>query len=156
MIHKVNKSSMAAFERATVPIQPRPKTFPPPVVGLTAKKLLMDMLVLDFYRGYAYFQEFSELTGSMAHADKVFRLIVDYCELDQYRYAANVERIARLPSTNPDEIEGIEELLVRFAVEFYTLMYNKRVFKALEGSKFPYEYVRFAGSRIILQHKKIV
>jgi len=116
-----------------------------------------EIRALDFPKGYELYQDFVIMCGSDAHANRVIRLIVDYCEFDSQRYMSSAERIAQLPTTNPNEIEGIEETLVRFAMEVYMLAYRQKLFDLNSGNRiFGYEFLRFAGSRLLLQRKKIV
>lgn len=120
--------------------------------SLTHLQNTKELFVLNLRKGYGHYQDYSVVYGD-AQAERTFSLVTNYCELDMNRYIANAERIACLPSTNPNEIEGVGELLVRFAMELYLAVRQEKLFS--NQGIFKYEFFRMASYRLYLQKKGI-
>ena len=109
------------------------------------------LTIVSFTAGWELLQEMHAILGSYSKAETALRLCVDYCSHNLGQYQAQLERIALLPSLNPDNIHGISEIIMRLGLEVYFAAFNNALFEVGTVRELPYQFYKVTPSRLMLQ-----
>ena len=107
------------------------------------------MTVVMFVKGWGYFQDLTIMTRESV-ATACLARIIDYCSQDLRRFAASLETISGCPAFNPDNREGIAEIIMWLGMELYFAAVENKLFE-VGPRDLPYQLGHIGPMRLYLQ-----
>jgi hypothetical protein len=85
------------------------------------------VVVVQFWEGYRIYADLQVLIGG-DHTDRIMRLIVDYCQFDASAYYKSLVSIVNLPTTNPNNIIDVDEMIMSLGRHVYATFFKYHLF----------------------------
>ncbi len=109
------------------------------------------IVVVPFWDGYRIFSDLQLLIGG-DHATRIMALIVDYCQIDAQAYYHQLQAITKLPTTNPDNVEGVDKMIMDLGSEVFKTFYTNQLFVPMGQYRYNLHQVMVSG-KLALLHK---
>lgn len=94
---------------------------------MVAQPNIPRVVVIPFWDGYRIYADLQVLIGG-DHAERITRLVVDYCQQDVNAYYQSLAGIVNLPTTNPNNIMDVDDMIMKMGMEVYKAFYFHRLF----------------------------
>ena len=110
------------------------------------------VVVFPFWEGYRIYADLQVLIGG-DHTDRIMRLIVDYCQFDASAYYKSLVSIVNLPTTNPNNIIDVNEMIMSLGRHVYATFFKYHLFTSNQiGFGYRLHQVMNSG-KLALYHK---
>lgn len=110
------------------------------------------VVVVPFWEGYRIYADLQVLIGG-DHTERIMRLIVDYCQFDASAYYKSLVSIVNLPTTNPNNIIDVNEMIMSLGRHVYATFFKYQLFSPNQ-SGFGYRLHQVMNSgKLALFHK---
>lgn len=110
------------------------------------------VVVVPFWEGYRIYADLQSLIGG-DHTDRIMRLVVDYCESNAEKYYVSLAAIVNLPTTNPNNIMDVDEMIMKLGTEVYKTMFLHQLFTPASSFGYRLHQVMTSG-KLALFHKQ--
>lgn len=107
------------------------------------------VIVIEFFDGYSTLEDLRLLLNGF-HGDRILRLLVDYCQNNPQDYYNAILAIIKLPSTNPDSIAGVDDMIKLLGMQVYKAFYNNRLFKPVSTTGYRFHKVMESGKLALI------
>lgn len=112
-----------------------------------------ELTVVMFVNGWGYYQDLAILTRTST-AQRVLARLIDYCSHSLQQFAASMETIASSAEFNPDNRDGISEIIMRLGMEVYYVALANKLFE-IGPRDLPYQFGHIGPMRLYLQRLDI-
>lgn len=108
------------------------------------------VVAVMFTEGWKIFEDLAILVGRGA-ATLALQRCIDYCGYNLQTYVAQLEKISHLGDLNPNDLEGIEENIMRLGAEVFYCAHHNRLFEVGTVRELPYMFYHVGPHRLYLQ-----
>ena len=110
------------------------------------------VVVVPFWEGYRIYADLQALIGG-DHTDRITRLIVDYCQANAQDYYVSLAAIVNLPTTNPNNIMDVDDMIMKMGIEVYKTFFRHQLFTPTSSFGYRLHQVMASG-KLALIHKQ--
>lgn len=118
---------------------------------MVAQPNLPKIVVIPFWDGYRIYADLQVLIGG-DHTDRITRLVVDYCQANAQDYYNSLTAIVNLPTTNPNNIMDVDDMIMKLGMEVYKTFFKYQLFSPTNTFGYRLHQVTSSG-KLALLHK---